>query len=445
MTAPPISLVTKIYFLLILGLLVVFSINSIAHSGRKAFWRDETHGTEALSRLRPLRALTHGVNSQGSAAPLEYLISSVTYRLRFSLNYLFLQPHQYLRIHNVLVIWGIIIVAGYWVNKYESYAGKVAFIIAAAFFLFNSTTYYYSSELRPFNLWGGLSFLLLFALRFRDKMPRFWIVVMFGLAFTITASTIQLLGLALVLVLFSKQARKVIPPLLACLIVAGYYYLQSDKYAYPSPAWSQFFTFWQEFLPTLILGLVLGVYYYRHRQTDGLVASQTAAGWIFLGPLSFYMIRKGGIFFDPRHYIYYSAAQAFLLFSALSLIFSRWLRPRYITAALVPFLIVLWPVTNLSLPGQAVRFLIYGQPVSLPVNYPLISATIPHSLPTSYEFQEIDQYHLDNKASRANAALWWEYLQFTYPEAKFPRDPEKILVVRARDYSFELVEIKSSP
>jgi len=52
---------------------------------------------------------------------------------------------------------------------------------------------------------------------------------------------------------------------------------------------------------------------------------------------------------------------------------------------------------------------------------------------------------LDNKASRANAALWWEYLQFTYPEAKFPRDPEKILVVRARDYSFELVEIKSSP
>ena len=208
-----ISLITKIYFLLILGLLVVFSINSIAHSGRKAFWRDETHGIEALARLHPLRSVIYGVKSQGSAAPLEYLISSVTYRLRFSLNYLFLQPHQYLRIHNVVVIWGVILITAYWINKYESFTVQTAFVIGTAFFLFNSTTYYYSSELRPFNLWGSISFLLLFALRFRDKVPRLWIVALFGLAFTITASTIQLLGIAIALVLFSQRSLKEILPL----------------------------------------------------------------------------------------------------------------------------------------------------------------------------------------------------------------------------------------
>lgn len=438
-----ISLITKIYFLLILGLLVVFSINSIAHSGRKAFWRDETHGIEALARLHPLRSVIYGVKSQGSAAPLEYLISSVTYRLRFSLNYLFLQPHQYLRIHNVVVIWGVILITAYWINKYESFTVQTAFVIGTAFFLFNSTTYYYSSELRPFNLWGSISFLLLFALRFRDKVPRLWIVALFGLAFTITASTIQLLGLAIALVLFSQRSLKEILPLLASGGVALYYFLQSDKYSYPPPPWSQFFSFWQEFIPALILGVVLGVYYYRRKESVDLVAVVTSAGWIFLGPLSFYLIRKGGIFFDPRHYIYYAAAQAFLLFSALSVIFSNRFRPRYIIAVLIPFIIVLWRVTDLSLPGQAVRFLIYGQPVSLPVNYPLISAAIPHSLPASYEFLEIDQYHLDNKASRANTSLWWEYMQDTYPPVIYPRDREKKLVIRARDYSFELVDIKS--
>ena len=442
-------------WLAIIGVLTVFSVNSLAHSGRKAFWRDEAHALQQFPKYKFPRIFWTGPPQEGSASPLDYLIMYAVYQLRQPLHYLSLQPHQYLRIHHLVALWLAVLFVYWKINRRINLSEILAFLAAVGFFLFNSTIYYYSSEMRMYSLWASLSFIWLFLHRFRRQLPVAWFIVILAAAATTTASTFQIVvfSAAVVITEILKQKRLIpqIPfswlmPIFITLLINLNFLIQSPKYSYPPPAWIQFFNFWQQSLPAIISAAVLVIFHYRRRHWDRLEALLTASGWLLIGPVSFFLIRKGGLFFDPRQYVYYPAAYAYIIYEAASAIFFLLINFRkvpvylYLTACL--FIVSIWRQTDLSLPLQSVRFLILGQPISLPVNYSLLSPNVPGSIPQNYEFQEIDQYRLDNKAARTNFDVWWEYMLARYPPESFPRDPSAILVARARDFSFELVEIQ---
>ena len=96
---------------------------------------------------------------------------------------------------------------------------------------------------------------------------------------------------------------------------------------------------------------------------------------------------------------------------------------------------------NPSLPLQAIRTIVLDDPIALPVNYSKIAPLVPNSIPAQNEFIPIDQYRLSNKAAKTNLKLWWDYLDIIYPRGEYPRDESKVLKVRARGYSIELVDI----
>ena len=448
-------------FLILLGLLISLSINSISHSGRKAFWRDEAYSFEhSISNGGLVETIVKGAKSQGSPSPLDYVFLKSTYHLRSPLKYLYLQPHQYMRIHYLLAIWLVLFYLFFKVKKVGDIKNTILFSLSSGIFLLNSTIYYYSSEMRPYSLWATLSLLFLFLISRRSSSKTGWALATLGLSLTTTASLFQILSfvVAYYLVEITTQKKWFIKlgsdatwgAVLLGVLINLYYINRIPLSSWgQSPTWEVFFKFWTPFVPVIMTGLLLTWHHLKTKQKGKAMASLTAAGWLLFGPISFLLTLKKGFFLDPRQYVYYHPVFFLYGFQLASIFFTKVkkisLSRTLVIFSIIPFSLSLISHLNLSLPAQAIRTIILGDPVSIPVNHQKISPLIPNNIPAKTEFIPIDQYRLTNKAAQTNLKLWWDYLNVIYPQDKYPRDNLKTLVVRARGYNIELTDIIPVP
>lgn len=452
------SIISLVALFVLLGLLASFSINSLSHSGRKAFWRDETYGLEhSVSSGSVWETVIKGAKSQGSPSPLDYILLKGVYNLRSPLKYLSLQPHQYIRLHYLIAIWLVLLYLFKITLKQNITKNTVLFALSSGLFLLNSTIYYYSSEMRPYSLWATLSLLCLLLIQHRKSSKLGWTIAILGLSFTTTASLFQLASIIIAygLVEIFSQKKLAIKPLIDYsmiilflgILVNLFYITRIPSASWgQSPTWNRFFLFWLPFTPVIITGLLLTWHHIKTKQIDKAIASLTAAGWLLFGPFSFLLTLQKGFFLDPRQYIYYHPVFFLYGFQLAEIIFSKVKKIKLsrilVVLSIIPFSWTLVHHLNPSLPLQAIRTIILKDPISLPVNYAKIAPLIPNNIPAQIEFIPIDQYHLSNKAAQSNLNFWWDYLNIIYPQDKYPRDKSKVLEVRARSYSIELVDIK---
>ena len=111
--------------------------------------------------------------------------------------------------------------------------------------------------------------------------------------------------------------------------------------------------------------------------------------------------------------------------------------------SIIPFSWALVRNLNITLPIQAVRTVVLGDPISLPVNFSKINDSIPNNIPSKIEFVPIDQPEYINQISDVNLKVWIEYLDIIYSQSEYPRDETSVLRVRARDNSIEVLGIES--
>lgn len=452
-------IISLISLFILLGLLISFSINSISHSGRKAFWQDEAYSYshhlvgQSLSEI-----LVKGPTGQSSPSPLDYLILHGVYQVKKPLSYLNLQPYQYFRIHYLVVIWLVLLYLFYFFKKNETLKNLFLFSVISGTFLLNSTIYYYSSEMRPYSLWASLSLLCLFLIS-RHKLSKVvWVLTIIGLSLTTTASLLQLvsiIGAHLLVEMISQKKVKIklkvnyflIILMVGILINLYYIKLIPSKTTWGGSAtWSQFKNLWLPYIPIIISGFALTWYYLKSKQKNNATASLTGVIWVLFGPVVYLITLNKGYFLDPKQYIYYHPIFFLYAFQLAEIFFTKVNKLKIarilVIMSIIPFSWSLIHNLNITLPIQAVRTVILGDPISIPVNYQKITSLIPNKIPSKIEFVPVDQLAYVNEVAGTNLGVWIEYLNIVYPQPEYPRDETKALRVRARDNSIEILEVE---
>lgn len=444
---------------LLVGILLSFSINSLSHSKRKAFWQDEAYSYNyhlAKSSFKEL--LFQGPVGQSSPSPLDYLILHGVYQFKNPLNYLGLQPFQYFRLHYIVITWLIFLYLFYLFRKKGTGKQLFLFCLFSLVFLFNSTIYYYSSEMRPYSLWASLSLLFLFLTAYRPWSFRAWPISLILLSFTTTASLLQILSLIGSFFLLEMiSQKKVFPKIkdkslvvisLLTLFINFYYIIRIPNNNWGgSPTWNQLWQFWLPFMPVIISGVFLTWYFVQKQMKNQALASLIGVAWLLSAPAIFIITLKNGYFFDPKQYIYYYPVVFLYAFQLTNVLFSQVkklsLSRVLVIASIIPFAWSVIPTLNFTLPAQAVRTIFLDDPISIPVNYSKIETFIPYQIPSQMEFVPIDQPEYINQVAQTNLDVWQEYLDTIYPPSDYPRDESKTLLIRARDNSIEIVDIVS--
>lgn len=435
--------------LLFLGIFfagMVFVINSSAFSARKPLWLDEIYAyREVISRYSYSHLLFSGATSEGSPSPLDYLFTKFLYSQRRHLSYLNLSPFLFFRFQNLIYLFLGMAYLIYLLRHYP-HSGTVFLIywLVLVFFLFNRQVAYFASESRPYFLWVILSLVCLYQLRLNPQRSD-WLVTILLLSLTSTAAVYQIVSIGIVgflIALHNKPAVRVpfwwLLGSIVMSIICLYYISRVSYMGYPLPAWGDFWKFYRDYLPFIILGIWSGLSENKPSSVGIKISSLMAAGWLVLGPFSFVMTISKGFFFDPRQYIYYLPAILFILANCLYSI----RRPVFLSSALIIWgSLFLIRQTSFGF-GLAARLMVYGQPVSIPVNFTLISDRIPGKIPAGYDFLP-NPARSDslNQQARDNMVFWWEYLTDVYPEGDYPRDSAARLIIRARDLNSELVRI----
>lgn len=452
------STIVVIAFLIILALLVSFSICSLSHSGRKAFWRDETYGLEStiLASNSISKTIIKGAHGQSSPSPLDYIFIKGVYLLRAPLKYLGLQPLQYFRIHYLIIIWLALLYLFFKIYKEKKLKDIILFSLSSGAFLLNSSIYYYSSEMRPYSLWATLSLVFLFLISRRQTSKITWTVVIFGLSLTTTASLFQLISLLITYYLIEMISQKKLLInfkidyswiIIFLGILINFYYIAHIPHSSwsQSATWAQFLKYWVRFIPIIVTGLLLTWHHLVSKDRNKAVATLTGVGWLLFGPISFLLTQYKGYFLDTKQYIYYHPVFFLYAFHLSQIFFTKVKKLRtsrvFVILSIIPFSWVLIKNLNISLPLQSARTVIYGDPISVPVNYQKIAHLIPNKIPFENEFVSIDQYAGTNHTAQSNLNLWWDYLDIIYPKDQYPRDSSSVLRVRARGKSIELLDI----
>lgn len=443
--------------ILIVGILFSFSINSLSHSKRKAFWQDEAYSyTHHLADSSFQELLFHGPVGQSSPSPLDYLFLHGVYQLRGPFDYLGLQPFQYFRIHYLIITWLVFLYLFYLFKKKGTSKQLLLFSLFSLVFLFNSTIYYYSSEMRPYSLWASLSLLFLFLTAYRSWSPKLWSISLVLLSFTTTASLLQILSLLgsffLVEAIFQ---RKITPKLrdkhflstsLLALFINLYYIVRiPDNNWGGSPVWHQLWQFWLPFIPVIISGIFLTWYFIQEKTKELALTSLIGLTWLLSAPAIFVITLKNGYFFDPKQYIYYYPVVSFYSFQLVSILFTQVKKISFsrvlVLLSIIPFSWSVISTLNFTLPAQAARTILLSDPVSISVNYSKIEGSIPHRIPAQMEFIPVDQPEYTNQVAGINLMVWQEYLNTVYPPADYPRDDQQVLLIRARDNSIEVLDV----
>lgn len=448
------SILSCVYFVAILSLLFIFSINSLSLSGRKPFWADEVHSLSNTVREHDYKQIViNGAAGQGSPSPLDYLIIKAVDKYKNTLNYLNLQPHQYFRVYNLIFLWVAMSLLSYLVfKKSQSNLIRFAFLVALTTFLFNGQIAYFASEMRPYSIWTSLSFLFLFLLTIPSVSQIVLTSTVILLALTTTASIYQITSfiISLLIVAFLFKIKKLSTltwlsiPLLASYLINFYYILHIGNPNYPTPTWEYFFQFWSDYIPIVLLGIALSIHHYLKKDKQNLLASITGTCWLLFGPLSFYMTQNKGFFFTPRQYLYYFPILSLFLYQFIVLITNWPIRYKKLTLVILVLSFSLFSLiiknTNTAIP-QAIKSLFHQYPISIPVNYSKIEATLPDQIPSKFELLAKDSGSSFDPIALFNFQIWWQYVQNKYPEDQFSRS-DSVLVVRDRDINFELVNIK---
>lgn len=424
----------------------LFLINWLEATSRKPFWLDEVHSFQQdISQKSWFEIARNGATAQGSPSPLSYIIERGIYQLRTGFNYLGLQPWQYLRVQNPLIIViALFAFLALWPAKSRTFL-----LLCALGFMFNGTIAYFATEMRPYSLWALLSFISLFGLLNNFGKTTFQYLALILLSFTATASAYQLVALALALLVnFWVTKRKGVKndfSLAIWLVLAAgmainlYYITRISSGGYPTPSWTSFWFYWRDYLPVAICGLILALGNIRRLNQFRLVAALTAAGWILLGPLSFQMTIAKTFFFDPRQYIYYIPAALLLTYLALTQ-FSQGKQSKILWWGLSAFLLFF----SFRQTTWGFQFIYHRLrtpvTVQIPTNYEALAPHVPMGIPTNYEFIGVDPDQSINQLSEANWGVYWQYLNDIYPTEDFRRSPMTVKV-QSRGLGMEIVSV----
>ncbi len=419
-------------------------------AGRKPFWLDEIHAYQQdASKNSVIGLLLRGARGgQGSPSPLSYVFEAGLYQLRVPLNYLGLQPWQYYRIYNpIFIIGALYLLLSVWPAQ-----RRWLFLIAAIAFLFNKTIGYFATEMRPYVVWSTLSFVVLFSTLGSKFRIMFCSLLLLGLS--ATASVYQLLALAIALVINHvtvrlKLIKSRIHPLTGAAITLGlsinlYYISFVTANNYPTPSWLLFWGFWRDYLLLALIGFILAYSEWHRSKQSSFVASLTASIWIMFGPISFYMTRVKGFFFDPRQYIYYVPAVALLTYIAIDETLRAQSFRRRILFALMALVLTFSAFRQTTYGFQfAYHRLKTASEITIPANYALLNPYLPNRIPRSYTFDGVEPDELTNYLSQVNWQIFWQYLNEIYPEERYQRSLHN-LEVRSRGLNQELVSVSGN-
>ena len=318
---------TGLFLISTLALLSLFLVLQVRRSGSVTLWLDETHSLLANSRGQSAaELLTSGARSQGSPAPLTYLLEKALDRMRVPAGYLGLSYAGYYRIVSIAATGLLGFGAALLVvrRRLRDPAGMPAIQLftcacALAAFYFNLTVYEYASESRPYALWNSLWFLALAAALDRPVRP--WLIggVMTLVALTATASCFQILAMAVALGLASKAEGKTwkaaiseVALILALPAVVGIYYaLRAGMHSWTGEeygTWPRFLKFWLRthgvtWLVTLAVAAAAWSRPTLRKHSTPLTAMLIL---LLLGPLIYGLTRAHGFFYHPRQYVYHA-------------------------------------------------------------------------------------------------------------------------------------------
>jgi hypothetical protein len=443
--------------LLLIAILGLFSLSSIRLSGRKPFWYDENNAyRQIVTSQGAIDLVIQGAVDQGSPAPLDYLLLKGLHGLRGGLGYLGLQPHQYLRLHLVAILWLVLLYLVLRTAKERPPPVSWLLVAAAAILLLNRITLWYSSEMRFYSLWMTLSFATLVLLEHRARSKIAWGVAVLALALTSTGAIVQLAALLGAVVLGLVISRRTLVPkvridvglvILVIAIALDVYYIFRipDYMHYPPdfwPTWGEFFAFWNGFLPPMLLGILLSAYHGYFRNEARLVGTLGATSWIAVGPIWFVLLLQSEYFFAPRQLIYYHAASAYLAYELLRTVFvdpKVGTRLKWVArAACVVLLSAYFTGDLMSGTKLLVANIAPNSHPAVPAYYERLAPLVPGRIPESYEIvpmpdvpegpgREWYDEEAINETAETNLNLFWDYLEKVYPRDRFPRDPSTTL------------------
>jgi hypothetical protein len=445
------------------ALLAVFSLSSHRIAGRKPLWYDENNGFRQVVQNQSMTSLLlEGATRQASPAPLDYMLIKVLVGFRGPLGYLGMQPHQYLRTHYLVILWVVLLYLFVRIAAIERSPLVWLFVFAAAALILKQVIVWYAAEMRFYSLWATLSFAVLVLHEHRARLPWAWAMGILALACTTTGAIVQLSVLLAAMTagwwLARRSPRRMGGPDIGFLIVlvgiaaGGYYILRIPEYMhYPEsfwPTWGEFFAFWKNYVPFLIVGLLLSVYHARARNVGRFVATVAASGWIGAGPVWFYLLLKSEFFFAPRQLIYYHAVIAFLVYEMARVVFlDLRIEHRYRRTSVVVGVVLLAALVG---PGmvKGTRFLLRNlernHAPAVPANFESMAALLPDRIPAAYDWVPVGKApaaggrgwwdeEAMNETAELNLRLFWDWLEMTYPRERFPRDRATRLRLRAYD------------
>ena len=366
----PVNLIKKccvsgllaLFFLLIIDLAAVFSFHQLYQASQKPFWGDEIHGLRhSIHQADYHQLLLKGANGQGSPSPLDYVAVKVLDDVKERVNYFGLTDEVYFRLFAngvtaFAAVWVILLFAFYiskqdyplWIKCLQ-----YCLLLGVPFaFYFTRHVYYYAAEVRPYALWNSLWLVVLAGFLVQDKHWRWFIVSLYLLALTATASLFQIGALTLAYLLWNvrteniktllaRTARIFIGP----LCVAFYYALYAGHWHYPDnpKEWPQFLELWSHegiLLAFMVGGILLCLF---HKDNRRLAVIPLAVILLYcMAPFIFFITKMKGFFYTDRQYIYFDLTQVIFLLIVIRTIPAYLQKIKNPGLACVAFVIILW-------------------------------------------------------------------------------------------------------
>ncbi len=310
--------------LVIFSLSCVFFLDRMFAASQSPLWLDEHYGLKRSTRYPSYGELiVRGAQSQGSAAPLDFLIIKSIDKMKTSLNWLGLRPHVYYRLfaNLVTVFSGLLIFILFLKEVYREkehlwlrYVQLLLLILGIMSYYYAPVIHHYAAEMRPYALWSSLWFIVLGLTLLRVAWMPYIFVTLILLSFSATASIFQMgaLGICYFFLSASSNRKQSLVEIVKVfglpIFIALYYCLQVQQFDHPaeSNTWNNFFTFWSHkayLLPLLIM--VTGFCLFQKKSKSLAIAPASVVLLTLMGPLIFFITRLKGVFLAERHYIYY--------------------------------------------------------------------------------------------------------------------------------------------
>lgn len=321
-----------VLFLILLGLIALFSLSSVYESSQKKMWLDESYGYNISIQRSFSTLLVKGETNQGSPAPLDYIIQRSMMKLRGKANLSEIPPLVYYRFFPLFaVVFAFLLGLVYCLyeltketkDRSKVLLGFFILILAALNYFSMLDVYYFTKEFRPYALWDSLYFFSLVMLLLGRN--RSLAISLSLLALSATASFFQILAIALAFTLTElldskstkSSIRKAFNIFIAPMLISFFYCIKVRTFNYPPPQWFEFLVYWGlqclKAFPYLYFSL-LACWNKKENRSYARPLYAITSMYLF-GPLLFFLTLKKGFFFTGRQYIYYDLTQSICLFT----------------------------------------------------------------------------------------------------------------------------------